>query len=749
MAPELAKYDAALARLPGVGTIAHAAILNAIDKKGRPTAFAVIGAGTGFADAVDRPMVVSGRMFRADNAAEAVVDVRMAAQSHLRVGSALDLALTPQNRGGRGGLVHREIRIVGVVVTRNDAVAVSTNDAFPEVLVSPALLHRLDPHYGLDYVVVRLRPGSSPTAVAQAAQRLAQRFPPIAHEIDIANESDQAARIEQATRPQAAALAIFALLAALAALVVVGQVATRELFVSSLEYPTLRAIGATRAQLFAVMVLKIAIAAVLGAAIAIALAIVTSPLVLFGPARISEPHPGIAADWTVLGLGAVGIVVLLVLRVAWPAWRLAKATPDAPRSTARGGSVRSSRLAREATQLGAPVTAAMGVRLALEPGRGRTAVPVRSALAGSVIAVSAVAAAVTFGANLVHLVRTPRLYGQTWDITIDAQFASPPTQAYVHLIANHPGVDRWSFGDYATLQVASRTVPGIGIFPGRGAPLFPTLVDGRAPRTAGEVALGTATLSQLEARIGDTIDASLAGHAIKLHIVGRAVLPAFGQGDFNPTGLGDGAVLWGPLVAKLGPPPDAGGARPGTANFALVHVGAGSRHDADVNAVRTAVARNPNCLAGLCTVTTTQRPADIRNYARVESTPLALAALLGLLAVASIGHVLVSAIRGRRRDLAILMTLGFVRRQVSAAVAWQATTLAFITLAIGLPLGAVAGRSIWTLFSERLHVAPSVHVPFAAMLLMIPSTLVITGLLAAGPAWFARRQDPGALLRAE
>jgi hypothetical protein len=30
-----------------------------------------------------------------------------------------------------------------------------------------------------------------------------------------------------------------------------------------------------------------------------------------------------------------------------------------------------------------------------------------------------VAAAFTFGANLLHLVHTPRLYGQTWDAAVD------------------------------------------------------------------------------------------------------------------------------------------------------------------------------------------------------------------------------------------------------------------------------------------------------------------------------------------
>ena len=67
------------------------------------------------------------------------------------------------------------------------------------------------------------------------------------------------------------------------------------------------------------------------------------------------------------------------------------------------------------------MTAAAGVRLALEPGRGRTAVPVRAALAGTALSVLAVTAAFTFGANLLQLVNTPPLYGQRWDAAIDLQ----------------------------------------------------------------------------------------------------------------------------------------------------------------------------------------------------------------------------------------------------------------------------------------------------------------------------------------
>jgi ABC-type lipoprotein release transport system permease subunit len=60
-------------------------------------------------------------------------------------------------------------------------------------------------------------------------------------------------------------------------------------------------------------------------------------------------------------------------------------------------------------------------------------------------------------------------------------------------------------------------------------------------------------------------------------------------------------------------------------------------------------------------------------------------------------HTLVTSVRRRRRDLAMLKTLGFVRGRVVAAMVWQATTFAVVALAVGRPLGLAAGRWAWEL----------------------------------------------------
>jgi hypothetical protein len=80
--------------------------------------------------------------------------------------------------------------------------------------------------------------------------------------------------------------------------------------------------------------------------------------------------------------------------------------------------------------------------------------------------------------------------------------------------------------------------------------------------------------------------------------------------------------------------------------------------------------------------------------------PVALSGLLALNAAGTMAQTLASSTRRRRRDLAILKTLGFVRRQVRHAVAWQATTIVAIALLIGLPAG-VAGRPVGVALSRH------------------------------------------------
>jgi FtsX-like permease family len=161
-------------------------------------------------------------------------------------------------------------------------------------------------------------------------------------------------------------------------------------------------------------------------------------------------------------------------------------------------------------------------------------------------------------------------------------------------------------------------------------------------------------------------------------------------------------------------------------------------------------------LAGFCQtvqqstcVVADQRPNGVTNFARIDGIPEVLALLLAVLGVAVLGQVMVVSGRRRRRDLATLKTLGLVRRQVQATVAWQATILTGLALLAGLPLGIAVGRWAWALFSNGLGVPPGALIPVPFVLLMIPAALLAANAVACWPARAAARLSPARVLRAE
>ena len=87
-------------------------------------------------------------------------------------------------------------------------------------------------------------------------------------------------------------------------------------------------------------------------------------------------------------------------------------------------------------------------------------------------------------------------------------------------------------------------------------------------------------------------------------------------------------------------------------------------------------------------------PQTVADFGGVRNLPVVVSALLAAIAAAALAHTLVTAIRRRRRQLAVLKTSGFDRRQLLATVAWQATTFAAIGLSSATRLGSppVAGR---------------------------------------------------------
>jgi hypothetical protein len=564
------------------------------------------------------------------------------------------------------------------------------------------------------------------------------------------DERAQATAIQHAIRPEAITLAVFALALAITALLIIGQATSRLLTTSSVINPTLAALGMTRAQLTAAGLIEVGAAAAAGAMMAAGVAVAASPLMPIGAARLAEPDPGISADVTVLAAGAAAIVVLLVAWVAWPAWRLA--STGTRRNMAPAGPVLQSRLTAWLAGAGAPLTAVTGVRLALEPGRGRSAVPVRAALAGTALSVLAVTAAFTFGANLLHLVNTPHLFGQRWDAAIDLQFPSPAiTPAAVRRrLGSVPGIAGWTFGFHGTVGIGGRVIPAVGLTTGKGPLLSPTLLQGHPLRTGAEIVLGTATLRQIGRHVGQSVMMNVGGRQLRARIVGRAVFPDFGQGDFTSTDLGHGALTTAAVLQEGALPPGAPpGLTPAGYEFVLLSFAPGPRRAENVASFQRSMTGFCQGVHQSTCVLTGQRPNGVTNYASTDRTPAVLAALLAVIGVAVLGQFIVVSGRRRRRDFAVFKALGMLGRQVRAITAWQVSTLTGLALVAGLPLGIAAGQWSWALFARGLGIPDAAITPVWPVLCMVPAVIIIANAVAFWPGRATARLSPADALRAE
>jgi ABC-type lipoprotein release transport system permease subunit len=144
-----------------------------------------------------------------------------------------------------------------------------------------------------------------------------------------------------------------------------------------------------------------------------------------------------------------------------------------------------------------------------------------------------------------------------------------------------------------------------------------------------------------------------------------------------------------------------------------------------------------------------RRPAEIINYRSLGTTPALLGAALAIGAASAFGLILISSVRRRRRDVAILKTLGFTRRQLAAAVAWQSSVAVAIGVVVGVPVGIVFARWLWDLFARNFDVGPAPTVPVVSIVLIALGALVLANVVAAVPGVIAARTRTASLLRAE
>ncbi len=567
-------------------------------------------------------------------------------------------------------------------------------------------------------------------------------------------------RVERAVKPEAIALAVFGVIALVATVVVGALTISRMLHALDADALVLRALGSTPRAIAADGLFGIAGAVVAGTVGAALVAVAVSPAGPLGPVRPVYPGRGVALDWTVIGFGAVLLGGTLVVLAGGLAYR------RTPHRMARRAALvhrRDSVVAAAAANAGLPASAVVGVRFALDPGPTSAKVPVRSALAGAVLAVLTVVATVTFGSGLHTLSTTPRLYGWNWDYVLNPSQDVPPQT--LTALDHDPNVAAWSGSDEVIVQLDGHNVPSlVGQHWDR---LSPPILSGHTVESSDEILLGSATLAQLHKHVGDMVmlsyaaprDAPVYIPPTPLRIVGTATMPALGfvsfVADHSSMGTGalvsDGVIPRAMAAALLNPDPNLNGPQLVLIRLRAGVSGAAGRADVQrlADGANRVFAADPNGTGSNVAVLGVERPAEIVNYRTTGDTPIVLAGGLAVGAVLALALTLGASVRRRRRELAVLKTLGFTRRQLSEAVAWQATVAAVTGLALGLPLGIASGRQLWVLFARDIYAVPEPTVPVLSLLIVGVGALIVANVVAAVPGWIAGRTPTALVLRAE
>ena len=669
--------------------------------------------------------LLAGRLPDPDRADEVTITFRTADRFHWKVGTHVQLALLDRSSDLFGGKVKPGpvvlVRVVGIDVAAGDLVGV----AGPGMMATPAFERTYARSaLTLDLDTFKLRRGVADLrAFEQGIRGLSGGKGVIYSEI----RSD----LEQVKRSfhlEALALWITCAVLASVSLLIVGQSIARQLVLDADEYPALRALGMTRVDLAMLGMLRATVIAAVATVVALGVAAIASIATPFGLARVIEPQPGIWIPGHIVAVGAAAVVLGVLACSLFPSWRAALLARREPPASARP-----SLPARALGFLTSRPSPAIGARFALEPGRGRTAVPVRSSVTAAVVGVVVLLAALSVGVSVKHFVATPRLYGWNWDVTYDSGHVvsfDPASQALNDLVAD-PAISDASVGGIggATFRLNGIGMDGITLNPVKGH-LEPTILQGRSPAGVDEVAVGRKSLQQAHARIGSMVSVGVVGEArtLRMRVVGVAVFPF----DDDTSTVGEGLWMTADALRRIipGVPLDSAVVRfaPGVSkSTALKHLH--ERFEGDF--------------------ATANAPGGVKDYKRVSEVPLVLAGLLALLASGTVAHLLTSSLRRRRRDLAILKTLGFEKRQARGVVIWQAAVFTVLVLLIAVPLGLIAGRLTWNVIARYGGFAPAPVVPAGQYGIVCGAALLIAGLLALLPARAAARTPPAVVLRTE
>ncbi len=637
-----------------------------------------------------RPIVVAGRLPSDGADDEIAVTEAAASRAGLRVGEVVRLAGWTSLDGQFDvppDSTPFESRVVGIIRSTADiapptGVDVTGTELPDGIYAGPAWTAR---HanglfaYGWG-VLVHLSDGRPDAFNTSLKQRWTDRLFQTGAVVD----ADLPA-LEHSISTEGTAVAIFAIVGAVASLAALALGLNRLLRRDTADTATLASLGAARTELRAANTCAAVAVGVPSALLATVVCFMLSPFSPVGLARRAETDIGLRLDLTVATCS-----ILAILAVS----AVVGATAAIGRVQVRSRRVGEPSLVRRSTaRLGAVPRAAASF---LAGGTSRTAI----ALAAVAIATTIASAGLI--ASFDRVERHPARYGAWWNVVVGDYSNADALDGGLDAIRRNPNVQAAAtLGDTdATINGKSAQLISISRVFGN---IPSTISSGRAPNSSSEIALGATLAASLHVKVGDTVSVEASDNgtvAGSFTVVGLAVLD-------NPTALdvspGDGA-----LVTRGA----TGSARGQVDQSILVRfdpsVGSGQAMRSILSQFNVFVVR-------------AAPESDVSNLGRIRAVPWFIAALVGSLALATFTHSMVTTLRRRRTELAVLAAIGMTRRQLRLVTLSSAVAMVLTSSVLGIVIGAAGGRALWNQLASRLGLAsgPVVEaLPIAAVIII-------------------------------
>ncbi len=772
--------DHVIRTLPGVESVTSAALFAAGDPDEDPgkdpeaivksEAVQVLGSPDGRYVDMDRPALAAGRLPTGRN--EALVNVEYAGEKNIHVGDVLKLAFLSRfeqllNQGATAGkpFAVEHLKVVGIGTLADEVlpdgvyfryrVLVSRNVAArydclpdapgPDATLQEAVTIVAPKGCGTSYKFyeLKIRGGdrgvsAALAAFSKASDALNAKLPKALRERDFGyslvtktTARDERDRVERSIEPITAALFVLAAAAAAIAIATLGLLLTREGSRSRDDQATWWTLGLTTRQRAAAIVIPQLVAVLAGLVVALLAAWLISPIAPLGTVRSVDPSPAFevsrAAWFAALALGVAFTVLIVVL-----AFRSARHV-GARSSRTRPSTIR--RLLRVSKR----PEIDEGIRAAYSTNRGAGLV---IALSGSAVAVFV--AALVFGTSLSTLTETPVRYGWPWDIAAIGNFGFGGFD--IHRVGgtldHRDDVRSWTaLGFSSAIMVDHDAVPALYAVD-KHAPLDLTVVRGRLPVARDEVALGTRTAAALHVGLGDKV--AMSGYEIttrRATVTGIVALPSLGPFQAEHAAPGRGVFLPEAMVKKLS-------LQKGV-TFIGVDLDPGVSNSAVLTSLQAKIGSWDPTGYPVLRYSESIRPPEIINARSVRVAPLLVGGLLVLAATIGLAVAIVISVRTRRREMAVMRTLGFTSRQLRISVRAQALAMMLGGFVVGAPIGLAAGRIAWHAFASQLGVVTVASTPVLGIVATAVGGALVAALAAAGPARLAARTKPAVTLRAE